>query len=333
MSEQPAVPVYLDCDTGIDDAVALAYLLAHPRVRIVGIGTVSGNVSAALAAENTLGLLAAAGAADVPVAVGAHDFLSGPFHGGAVAVHGDDGVGGVAASLPAPVRPAEPGVTAVDLLLRLSHEYRGELRVLAVGPLTNLASALRADASVAERVHSVTVMGGAVDAPGNVSLVAEANFRCDPVAAAESLSAPWDVSLVPLDVTMSHTFDESHRRRLLAADTLMPRLLGEMLETYLGFYEPVYGDRRCALHDPLAAALVAGDVASAVWRRGAFDVVRDVGPDHGRVVELEVELDDASESESAGFAVRTGAVMATEDPVAEILLDRILAHGWPRSVG
>lgn len=319
MTEAPVVPVYLDCDTGIDDAIALVYLIAHPHIRLVGIGTVSGNVSAEQAAANTLGLLAAAGIDDVPVAVGAHDFLGRRFDGGAVAVHGDDGIGGVAASLPAPTRTVEPGMSAVDLLLRLSVEYAGELRVLAVGPLTNLALALRADASVAGRVHSVTVMGGAVDAPGNVSLVAEANFRCDPAAAAEALTAPWAVTLAPLDVTMSHTFDESHRQRLLASEAEVPRLLGRMLATYLGFYEPVYGDRRCALHDPLAAALVAGDIPDPVWRHGVFDVVRDEGPDHGRVVELE---DD-------GTQVRTGAVMATGDPIAEILLDRVLGAEWP----
>ncbi|WP_350347700.1 nucleoside hydrolase [Agromyces sp. G08B096] len=316
------VPVYFDCDTGIDDAIALAYLLAHPSVRLVGIGTVSGNTSAERAADNTLGLLAAAGVEDVPVAVGAHDFLARSFDRGAVAVHGDDGLGRVASELPAATREPEAGVTAADLLRRLSLEHEGELRVLAVGPLTNLALALREDPGLVARVHSVTVMGGAVDAPGNVSLVAEANFRNDPLAAAEALTADWPVTLVPLDVTMSHTFDEGHRERLRAAGAAgaaVPALLAGMLDTYLDFYTPVFGDRRCALHDPLAAAVVAGEVPSAQWRHGVFDVVSDDGPDHGRVIELE---DD-------GTAVTTGAVMSTDDPVAEIVLGRILPHAWP----
>ncbi|WP_394554967.1 nucleoside hydrolase [Agromyces sp. MMS24-JH15] len=312
------IPVYLDCDTGIDDAVALAYLLAHPGVRLVGVGSVSGNVAAESGARNTLGLMAAAGVGDVPVAVGAHDFLDHAFVPAAVHVHGEDGVGGVASDLPPALRAVEPGLDAAGLLLELSRRHSGELRVLAVGPLTNLALALRADASLAGRVHSVTVMGGAVDAPGNVSLVAEANFRNDPLAAAEVLGAAWPVTLVPLDVTMSHTFDESHRQRLLSAGGELPRLVGRMLDTYLGFYTPRYGDRRCALHDPLAAALLAGDVPNPVWRHGWFDVEVEEGPDHGRVVEVELE-DDRD-------AVRTGAVMATDDPVAEALLERILAR-------
>ncbi|UOE44116.1 nucleoside hydrolase [Agromyces larvae] len=312
------IPVYLDCDTGIDDAVALAYLIAHPGVRLVGIGTVSGNTTAEQAARNTLGLLAAAGVDDVPVAVGAHDFLQRPFGSVAADVHGGDGVGGVADSLPAPRREVEPG-GAVDLLLRLSREYAGELRVLAVGPLTNLVLALRADAGLPGRVHSVTVMGGAVDAPGNVSLVAEANFRNDPAAAAEALVADWPVTLVPLDVTMSHTLDEAGRQALLHHDGTVPRLLGGMLDTYLGFYVEVYGDRRCALHDPLAAAVASGDIGTAEVRRGVFDVVRDDGPEHGRVIELE---DD-------GSAGRAGAVMSTDAQVAELVLGRILGHDWP----
>lgn len=81
-------PVYLDCDTGIDDALALAYLLASPLASVVGIGTVSGNVSAAVGARNTLDLLALAGAADIPVALGAHDPLAASFHGGSPWVHG-----------------------------------------------------------------------------------------------------------------------------------------------------------------------------------------------------------------------------------------------------
>ena len=89
------IPIFLDCDTGIDDALALAYLLADPGVQVVGIGTVSGNIDATKAAENTLALLELAGRTDIPVAVGAIDPLVGRFGGGAPEVHGQDGVGGV----------------------------------------------------------------------------------------------------------------------------------------------------------------------------------------------------------------------------------------------
>jgi purine nucleosidase len=141
MTDTPA-PLYFDCDTGIDDSLALAYLLASPEIVLAGIGTVSGNTSSAQAARNTLGLLALAERDEVPVAVGRHDFLTHGYDGGAPHVHGDDGVGGVA--LPEPSRAVEDGAAA-DLLIRLSHEHAGSLEVLAVGPLTNLAAALEQD--------------------------------------------------------------------------------------------------------------------------------------------------------------------------------------------
>ncbi|MRX44802.1 nucleoside hydrolase [Agromyces kandeliae] len=322
-----AIPVYLDCDTGIDDAVALAYLIAHPGVRVVGIGTVSGNVSAERAASNTLALLAAAGVDDVPVAVGAADPLGGSFHGGAPRVHGEDGVGGVGGILPSATRQPETATDAAGLLIRLAADYGAELRVLAVGPLTNFAVALRRDASVASRVHSVTVMGGALDAPGNVSLVAEANLRNDPAAAAEVLAAPWPVTLVPLDVTTQHTFGEAHRAELLAAPGQVPRLLGAMLDTYFGFYTARYGERRCALHDPLAAAAVVGDVGEPAWRRGWFDVVDDhAHADHGRVIELEPVLPHDHDGPSRPAS---RALMGADAAVADRILRRILQHDWP----
>ncbi|MET0591043.1 MAG: nucleoside hydrolase, partial [Naasia sp.] len=91
----PRIPVFFDCDTGIDDTLALVYLLTRPGHRTVGIGTVSGNVSAAQAARNTLDLLALAGHSGIPVAVGQHDHLASPYPGGPTHIHGVNGVGDV----------------------------------------------------------------------------------------------------------------------------------------------------------------------------------------------------------------------------------------------
>jgi purine nucleosidase len=124
-------PFYLDCDTGIDDALALAYLLASPQADVRGIGAVSGNVSAAVGARNTLDLLELAGHAHIPVALGAHDPLAGSFSGGAPWVHGSNGIGEV--SLAASSVSLAPE-TAAEMLVRLAHEHPGTLRVLAIGP-------------------------------------------------------------------------------------------------------------------------------------------------------------------------------------------------------
>jgi len=254
-------PIYLDCDTGIDDALALAYLLASPLASVAGIGTVSGNVSAAVGARNTLDLLSLAGAASVPVALGAHDPLAASFHGGAPWVHGSNGVGEV--GLP-PSGASLAAESAAEMLVRLARLYPGELRVVAIGPLTNLAEALKLDPSLPSLVQSVTVMGGAALAPGNITPVAEANIWHDPEAAALVLAADWDVTLVPLDVTMASVLEEPHRQALLASSGAVPRALGEMLGYYFRFYEGIYGRPCSAMHDPLAAALAVGAVGAAV---------------------------------------------------------------------
>ncbi|SNY45831.1 nucleoside hydrolase [Paractinoplanes atraurantiacus] len=240
---------YLDCDTGIDDAIAIAYLLAHPAVRLAGIGTVNGNTAAGQAARNTLGLLALAGRDDIPVAVG-----EGEIKRGAKAVHGGNGVGGVV--LPEGGRP-DPR-TSVEMLLDLSREYAGELHLLATGPCTNLALALRADPTLPERIKTVTIMGGAVRVPGNVTPRAEANIGDDPASAGESLRAAWPVTLVPLDVTLQHRWSEQDRASLGA--TPLTAALAGMLPAYLDFYEDRTGSRAVPLHDPLAAAIAVGEI-------------------------------------------------------------------------
>lgn len=274
-------PLYLDCDPGVDDAVALGYLLASPAVRLVGIGTVSGNLASAPAARNTLDLLDLAGRPDVPVAIGAHDHLSHGFGGGAPHVHGDNGIGDV--ELPRSAREPREG-HAVDLLLELSHEYTGDLEIVAIGPLTNLALALRADPTLTERIRSVTIMGGAGVAAGNITAVAEANIANDPEAAAAVLAADWDLTLVPLDVTMEHTLEEADREALLAASAPLPRALGHILDHYFDFYEPTYGRRMCALHDPLAAALAVGDVTATRAPLVPITVDTSDGPGRGQTI-------------------------------------------------
>ncbi|GAB4099460.1 nucleoside hydrolase [Sinomonas halotolerans] len=275
------IPLYLDCDTGIDDALALAYLLASPSAELLGIGTVSGNVGAAVGARNTLDLLEMAGRADVPVAVGSHHPLAGAFHGGAPHVHGENGVGGV--SLP-PARASAVEGSAAELLVRLAHAHAGSLRVLAIGPLTNLAEALRLEPRLPDLVAEVTVMGGAALVPGNISPVAEANIGNDPEAARAVFAAPWRITLVPLDVTMENVLEERHRQELLAAPAPLPRALGEMLGHYFGFYEGQYGRPCSAMHDPLAAAVALGAIDLACAPVVAVEVDAGDGPGRGQTL-------------------------------------------------
>lgn len=272
--------LYIDCDTGVDDALAITYLSALSHIRIVGVGTVSGNIDAETAAINSANLLEMLGLTDVPVAVGDRDWLATPFDGGAPEVHGANGIGNV--ELPNAQR--EPSAeSAVDLLLRLSHEHVGELSVLALGPLTNLARALEIDPEVAGRVKALTVMGGAALAPGNVSAVAEANFIKDPEAARKVLESGWNMTIAPLDVTMKQRLTRSHLARLADSGHPAGSALARMFDHYFMCYVGTFDDES-AMHDPTAAALAAGRVKAKAAPAVVVTVDDSDGPGRGQLI-------------------------------------------------
>lgn len=309
------VPVFLDCDTGIDDALALAYLLRSPRARLVGISTVSGNTDARQAAANSLGLLALAGRSDVPVAVGAHHFLEEDYVGGSPQVHGDNGIGGV--ELPAGGAPVDED--PADLLLRLAREHEGELRLVAVGPLTNLALALRKHPELPSLLHSVTVMGGAALVPGNITAVSEANICHDPAAAADVIAADWDLTLVPLDVTMRHLMTEEHRAVLLDSSDPLLQAIGQALDHYFDFHVGHLGERTAAMHDPMAAAVAVDAVGLASAPRVHVEVDAGSGPGRGQTISDLRGIYRGVHPENA----RTRVVLALEAPFAPHLIDVI----------
>lgn len=290
--------LYLDCDTGIDDALAIGLLLTHDDVRLVGIGTVNGNTSAVQAAANTAGLLALAGRSDIPVAVGVGELRDPAAH-----VHGDNGVGGVV--LP-PGAPHDPR-TAAGMLVDLAREHAGALHVLATGPCTNLAASLRAEPRLPDLVASVTVMGGAVRVRGNVTPHAEFNIAVDPVAAAAVFAAGWPVTLVPLDVTLQHRWTVQDWERL--GGSPLNDALHEMLPTYFDAYETRFESREVALHDPLAAGVAVGDLTPG----DAPTLKLGVDPATGRIVE------------ETGPGPRVRVVLSLTAPAGPAMLDRLLS--------
>jgi purine nucleosidase len=318
MTTPAPIPVFLDCDTGVDDSVAIAYLLASPAVDLVGIGTVSGNIDSATAARNTLDLLALYGRDDIPVAIGAHDHLSHPYGGGAPWVHGDNGIGGV--DLPRSAREPVPA-SAHELLIELSHTHAGRLHLLTIGPVTNIAHALEADPTLPTRVAGVTTMGGAALAAGNISPVAEANIHNDPEAAAALLEADWDVTLVPLDITVEHSLDEDDRTALLTSDSPGPRAVGAILDHYFDFYMPLYGRRGCALHDPLAAAIAAGAITLTRAPRVPVVVDTSQGPGRGQTI---ADLRGQRLGDRHHEGARTRVVLEAEGELAPHLIETIL---------
>jgi purine nucleosidase len=276
MTDSTARPFFLDCDTGVDDSLALAYLLASESVDLVGVGTVAGNIDNVQGARNTLDLLALAGRTDVPVAIGAAGPQRGVFDGGVPHIHGN---------IVLPTSPAHPvEESAAHMLVRLARLYPGELRVVAIGPLTNIAAALRLEPALPTLVKELTLMGGAAMVPGNIGAIVEANIGNDADAAAEVFAADWFITMVPLDVTLAHSFEESDRQALLASDRALPEALGRILDLYYDFYVGYYGRRASALHDPLAAAIAVGDIGIRTAPIVAVEVDATDGPGRGQTI-------------------------------------------------
>lgn len=206
MSADGRVTMIIDTDGGVDDAVAILWAATSPQVDLIGISVVHGNVPMRQAGQNVCRILELAGRSDVPVALGEADpYLSAPHLRPADFVHGADGLGNTNYPEPALAPTDEHGV---DLLLRLVSDRPGEVSLVTIGPLTNVARAIARDAGFAPRVRELVVMGGAVTVPGNALPAAEANIAHDPEAAAIVVRAPWSQPplLVGLDVTHLATF-------------------------------------------------------------------------------------------------------------------------------
>jgi len=236
----------LDVDTGIDDAMALALAVRHPGIQLDAVITVAGNVGLPATTRNTLRVLDALGAADVPVAAGAAEPLSGTVHE-ASHWHGEDGLGG--ARLPPSDRVAlDDGVGY--LIERLTAEP-GEVTLVCTGPLTNLALAVQRQPDVVRAVREVVLMGGAARPPGNVTRVAEFNIYADPVAAAIVFNQLWPLTMVGLDVTNRVLFTRQDRAALEHLTSPEAVLLREVTRHH---FERL-GVDAVALHDPLAVAV------------------------------------------------------------------------------
>ena len=189
--------VLLDCDPGIDDAFAIVFGCGHPGLDLIGLTTVSGNVNLDTVTANALSVLELAGRPDVPVVPGsARPLLRDTLD--AREVHGEGGLG--AARLPA-AQAAPAGGHAVDYLIETIGAAPGEITLIATGPLTNIALAVRREPRLAGWVRDFVIMGGSA-ARGNVTPAAEFNIIADPEAAAIVFDAGWQVTMVGLDVTL-----------------------------------------------------------------------------------------------------------------------------------
>ena len=261
------VPVFADVDTGVDDAMALVYLLASPEADLVGIASTGGNVDVDQVCRNNLGLLRLCGAGNVPVSRGAGGPLTAPMRT-AEDTHGPAGLG--YAELPTP--DAElTGYDAAQAWIRAARAHPGRLVGLVCGPMTNLALALRAEPALPGLLRRLVVMGGSFDYRGNTTPVAEWNVSVDPEAAAEVFAA-FDTPggraddalpiVCGLNVTENAVMTPQIMQRLAREAGSTPeavnpliRVLDDAMRFYFEFHAGQGEGYLAHLHDPLAAAV------------------------------------------------------------------------------
>jgi purine nucleosidase len=252
--------ILLDCDPGIDDALAIVFACGHPGLELCGVTTVAGNVGLAQTTTNALSVLEFTGRPDVPVAAGSAVPLLRP-HRDARHVHGESGLGG--AQLPPPrARPVD--VPATDLIIDIVGSSPGEIILVATGPLTNIALAVRRQPELIRQVADLVIMGGSA-ARGNFTPAAEYNIATDPEAAAIVFGAGWRVTMAGLDATLQARADRAVQERLaglgrLGRELLLPALRGyrarEAETAQPGRPDDPHG-KGPAVHDVCALALAA----------------------------------------------------------------------------
>jgi len=221
--------IILDCDPGIDDALAIAFATASPAIELAGLTTVAGNVGLAKTTANALAVASFVGAGTVPVTAGCATPLLRPALD-AGHVHGETGLGG--AVLPTPARRAEDG-HAIDFIIERTAAAPGEITLVATGPLTNIGLALRREPRLASWVKDFVIMGGSASR-GNVNHAAEFNIWADPEAASIVFGAGWPsgVRMIGLDVTLLARATHAVQERMRTLGTLGSQLLLPAIAQY-----------------------------------------------------------------------------------------------------
>ncbi len=262
--------VIFDTDPGVDDAMALLFLHRHPDIDLIGITTVFGNAPIDIATRNAL-FLKEAWAIAAPVAKGAGVTIdpARPQGHWPTFIHGENGLGDIAIPDEIGARPDDR--PAFQFIIDTVRADPGEVTLVAVGRMTNLALALKADPDFAALVKQVIVMGGAFDQNGNVSPAAEANIHGDPEAADLVFTAPWRVSVIGLDVTMKTVMTSGYLAEMASVGGRPVELLSDISQFYIEFYKHRVGDGM-VVHDSCACVyLVAPELFET--RSGPIRVV------------------------------------------------------------
>ena len=240
--------IIIDTDPGIDDAMAIHMAFADPRLEVVGLTTIFGNVNVEQATRNAL-WLAEQAEYELDVAKGATRPLVQEPNEPSYYVHGDEGFGDLPAQTPFGRAHA---LDAADYIIETCRAHSGEISLCPVGPLTNIAIALQRDPDLVHHVKSVVIMGGAGFVPGNVTDYAEANIWNDPQAADIVFGAPWEVVMIGLDVTTQVMCYPEEYQSIADESGPIGSFINDISQFYARFYASIYKDVLCVLHDPCA---------------------------------------------------------------------------------
>ncbi|MFC4700250.1 nucleoside hydrolase [Glaciecola siphonariae] len=245
--------IILDTDPGIDDTMAIFFALQAPELEVLGLTTVFGNVPAQMSAKNALSLIELA-EVDIPVCLGAAMPHVGPESSYAYFVHGDDGLGNI--NHPEPKGQLDPRSSA-QFIVEMARKYPGEVTLVAVGPLSNLALALKLEPQLPKLIKAVNIMGGAAFVPGNVTPVAEANIWNDAHAAEIVFGASWPINMFGLDVTYDLPFSPDFTSQLAEQNPKLGGFVQQTSKFYTEFYSQGKDETVCYFHDafPLAYML------------------------------------------------------------------------------
>ncbi|BAF25880.1 probable uridine nucleosidase 2 [Oryza sativa Japonica Group] len=242
--------VIIDTDPGIDDSVAIMMAFEAPGVKVVGLTTIFGNCTTSHATRNALILCDRAGRPEVPVAEGSAEPLKGGKPHVADFVHGSDGLGNT--SFPDPTTTNKVEQSAAEFLVDKVSESPGEISVLALGPLTNIALAMKKDSSFASKVKRIVVLGGAFFAAGNATPSAEANIHSDPEAADIVFTSGADIYVVGLNITTQVYFTDKDMLELRNSKGKHAQFLCDICKFYRDWHVHSYGVDALFLHDPVS---------------------------------------------------------------------------------
>ena len=238
-------PIWIDTDTGVDDAFALVSAFKLPNIEVVGVSACAGNVELEKTFKNARNVLSLCGKEDIKVYKGSEKPLVVELHT-AKHVHGEDGLGGI--EIPQSNAKVEEE-SAFDALYKKAKELNGELTIVAVGPLTNIAITLFKYPDLVKYVKELVIMGGSIAVGGNTTIAAEFNIYVDPHAAQTIFKSGMKITLFPLDVTMKTVLNREEIDSLKDVDNKVAQFLYKASAIPMSLYERLGLGYKMCLHD------------------------------------------------------------------------------------